>query len=106
MESKSAGVNKELLARIGLENEAHLKAATASSSRKQRMVEKMMVAELHNMRGELAEERSALRNENQTLRDAIEQLRLGIKAPATVEKAGHASIGTIQEGDVAMEEVG
>ena len=108
MESQSEAVNKELLARLGLESETHLKAATAGSVRKQRMVEKMMVAELHNMQGELKVERSALRNENKALREAIDQLRLGAMKTDSAEKTAMLSPrrGTVQERDAIMEEVG
>lgn len=77
---------QQLLARVGLENEAHLKATTAGSARKQRMMEKMMVAELHHMKGELTQEKSALSNENQALKDLITQLKSGVDSDKLLQQ--------------------
>ncbi|CAB9511066.1 expressed unknown protein [Seminavis robusta] len=78
-QAPSAAVRSEtqqrVFSRLGFDTEAKLNEATAGNSRKQRAVEKMMVAELHHVKGELAVERSALQNENDSLKRAIRELR-------------------------------
>lgn len=61
----SAGINisssamTELMSRLGLEKDVKLQAATD-----RKKLEKIMVAELHHMRGELTFEKVALEKEN------------------------------------------
>ena len=59
------------MARLGLDDAKK----SDSSSRKKRYIEKMMVAELHHMQGELSVEKSALQQENESLKQAILQLK-------------------------------
>jgi len=82
-------VTRELMARLGL-NETTTKSIVRSAKKK-RIVEKIMVAELHHMQGELAQQQASLRNENDALKQMIEQLRLQKQQQLQVSQAAASS---------------
>jgi hypothetical protein len=69
----SSATTQQLMARLGLDDN-NLRQAK-QSARRTRAMEKIMVAELHHMQGELAQEKARLKKENAAIQKVIQSLK-------------------------------